>query len=266
MTDLVGTNKNDILSYKHKHDGSLNIFALRGDDKIYATPRHGPGGGPGTITAKVLIDGGKGTDTVIADLRFGRGPWSITVRDIEEFYFYGRNTADKINLNGTKDDLRGYGGDDTFNAGSKDDYLDGGPGDDTLIGGSGDDILVGGLGADEIDMKNDRSGKDIFRYYDVSDSLRNSMDIIALDRGTDKVDLSPIDSHRGKNGNQAFKFIGSDTFREAYYDQGINGAVRYDARNNIIEADLGADGDLEADLVIKSSVPFRELSASNFIL
>ncbi|MDJ0716359.1 MAG: M10 family metallopeptidase [Prochloraceae cyanobacterium] len=153
-----------------------------------------------------------------------------------------------------------YGGtgDDRISGNNANNFLWGSSGDDTLVGGSGDDTLVGGAGADVL---NDGVGDDVFKYYRVSESTPISRDTVNLSRGFDIIDLSAIDSNLNVAGNQAFDFIGARAFN------GLgNGQVRYDAVNNIIQAEIQGDRNIIVDLEIKSSVSFTSLTASDFIL
>ena len=214
------------------YGGNDVLKGLGDDDKLYG------GSGDDTLYGGLgndLLSGQKGNDRL-----------------------YGGSGDDTLYGGLGNDLLSGQKGNDRLYGGSGDDTLYGGLGNDLLSGGNGNDILVGGRGADVL---RDRGGNDLFRYNRVSDSTRFSRDIIDFNRGFDRIDLSAIDSNLNVSGNQAFDFIGSASF-----SGGSNGQVRYDATNNLIQAEIQGDNNLIVDLEIQSSVNFTSLSASDFIL
>lgn len=162
--------------------------------------------------------------------------------------------SDTINGNKGDDTLNGYDQNDVLLGDKGKDRLDGGTGDDTLLGGKDDDILVGGEGSDTLFGG---KGKDTFGYFNISESTPISRDEIDLERKSDKIDLSAIDANENVAGNQAFRFIGSAAFSDA-------GQVRFDAANNLIQANVNSD--LVSDLEIESSMSLTKLDRSNFIL
>ena len=212
-----------------------------GNDSLY--------GGVGNDTAY----GGNGNDRL-----YGESGNDYLSGDSGNDYLSGSSGNDSLYGGVGNDTAYGGSGNDYLSGSSGNDYLSGSSGNDNLNGGSGHDTLVGGSGAD---ILNDGSGNDIFRYFSVSESTRTSRDRVSLDRGFDKIDLSWIDSNLNVAGNQAFDFIGSAAFN----GRG-NGQVRYDAANNLIQAEIQGDGNIIVDLEIQSSVNFSFLSASDFIL
>ncbi len=174
-------------------------------------------------------------------------------------YLLGEDGDDLLYGENDNDDLRGWLGRDTLYGGNGNDKLYGEQDNDTLLGDSGNDVLVGGSGADEL---LGGGGRDFFKYLNVSDSTPTSRDTVDLHRGDDVIDLSAIDANLNVAGNQAFEFIGAEPFSGS----GGNGQVRYDAANNLIQAEINGDDNLIVDLEIKFSVSFNELAASDFIL
>ena len=156
----------------------------------------------------------------------------------------------EIALNITTNDLTGTDGDDILTGTSNSETIRGLNGNDTLIGGQGSDRLIG------------EGGKDIFKYSDPNESQpgTNSRDNVSLNRGFDRIDLSEIDANLNLSGNQSFNFVGTSSF------DGVSGQVRYDALDNVIQAEIQGDGNRTVDLEIQSSVGFSSLSASDFIL
>jgi len=124
--------------------------------------------------------------------------------------------------------VMGGTGRDILAGGGNDDRLDGGRGDDTLVGGKAADRLAGG------------PGSDTFRF-DVRDSKPASPDIILDFADGDRIDLSAIDAIKGKDGDQAFDFIGGKGF------SATAGELRYGADGRL-KADL--DGDGRADFIV----------------
>ncbi len=83
-----------------------------------------------------------------------------------------------------------------------------------------------------------------------------------FNRGYDFIDLSSIDSDLGRNGNQAFDFIGSSSFNGAG-----SGQVRYyhSGSSTIIQVDRQSDGNRSAEMEIQLN-GLINLTSSDFIL
>lgn len=94
------------------------------------------------------------------------------------------------------DSISGYGGIDLLYGGAGNDKLNGGVSDDRLTGGAGKDTLTGGTQADIFDFdKTSETG-----------TTSTTRDVITdFVRGTDKIDLSGIDSNPLVSGNNSFK-------------------------------------------------------------
>lgn len=218
------------------------------------------------------IDGSTGTSGETS-FSINLGTKRLTVNDVPtrgDLTFTVENFVDVIgttkgdNIAGNSQDNRFSGGDgsDGLAGGDGNDTINGDNGNDFITGGNGNDILVGGLDGD---LLAGGAGEDTFRYNSIDDSTSTSRDTIDFQQGSDKIDLSAIDADGNVFGNQALTFIGTRSFTAAPFNS-TNGQVRYDAANNLIQAELQGDNDLIADLEIKSSVDFASLSASDFVL
>jgi hypothetical protein len=152
-----------------------------------------------------------------------------------------------------------------FNGSAEDDgsfRVFGGRGNDTIVGSQNGDILAGNAG---LDVLTGGGGGDAFRYVSTADSTTDAVDrILDFLPGTDWIDLSRIDANTNVDGNQAFTWIGSNTFGptgpasagqlRAY--QGTGGSW-------FVEGDTNGDG--TADLIIEVVSP-TPLGAEHFVL
>jgi Ca2+-binding RTX toxin-like protein len=186
----------------------------------------------------------------------------------------GSAGADKIYGLAGDDSLQGGGGDDfiwggigndTLKGEDGDDSLWGGDGNDMLIGGDGDDILYGEAGNDIIQggAGNDRmtggAGNDIFRFR-ADDIGTSTVDTITdFTRGQDKIDLSAIDAKAATAANDAFSFIGTQTFHK------VAGELRYEqvGGQTKIYGDVNGDGVADFTIVLTKAMA---LSAGDFAL
>jgi hypothetical protein len=155
---------------------------------------------------------------------------------------------DVIDGSAFADVLMGFGGNDTIN---------GGGGNDTLIGGPGKDRLTGGSGADKFVFTATSDSK-VGPNHDTITDFKHSQH--------DKIDLGGIDADQrpGHPGNQAFVYIGSDTF--AHYHAlhpSIVGMVRFVPATHLVQGNV--DAALAADFEI--ALPHvASLSAGDFVL
>ena len=259
---ITGDSGNDIINGGSDND-SLDGGA--GNDTIFG------GSGNDTLDAGSsefdLLFGGSGNDLYLVTNGFSDDVFesssggddtvesavAYTLSDNVENLTLTAIAAPNLNFSGTGNSL-----DNRITGNLGNNVLRGRTGNDTLTGNGGNDILVGGAGADEL---KDGGGQDVFRYYDVSESTPTSRDTIDLDPGFDIIDLSEIDPDPNDPGDQQFDFIGSAPFNSAG-----SGQVRFDAANNLIQAEIQGDGNITVDLEIQSSVNFTTLSASDFIL
>jgi len=224
--------------------GNDRILDGMGNDTAYG------GAGRDVFTASVGDDrynGGAGADTVIfsaisnavsvnLDKGTAQGAGRDTLRDVENVT--GSDFADRL------------GGDDRGN------ILLGLAGNDTLWGAGGRDTVAGGLGRDVFDF-------DAAAETGISTATR---DVIRDFRASfDRIDLSGIDSKPSLDGDQAFRFVGTDAFHGVAGElrfKKIDPAGRSDDRT-VISGDTGGDG--KADFQIELS-GLINLAKGDFIL
>jgi Ca2+-binding RTX toxin-like protein len=133
----------------------------------------------------------------------------------------------------------------------------GNDGANVLVGNSGANKLIGGLGQDSL---TGGEGADRFVFTSVADSAVNTAsDVITdfLHSEKDKIDLSLIDANVNANGNNAFRFIGSEDF------SGAAGQLRFDADASSVFADIDGDGVADLQIILQS---VASLVSSDFIL
>lgn len=133
--------------------------------------------------------------------------------------FEGWAGNDRIWGHGGNDTLIGGTGNDTMNGGADHDRLQGGNGQDHLAGAAGNDILEGGSGGDILDGGSGRDRmfggadavRDVFVLRKPSETAVGAQrdTILQFPAGQDDIDLSGIDAHAGRGGNQAFAFAGT---------------------------------------------------------
>jgi Ca2+-binding RTX toxin-like protein len=118
--------------------------------------------------------------------------------------------------------------------------------DDTIIASRNNDFLQGNGG---IDTLTGGLGADIFRYLSASDSAPGSADkILDFTPGTDKIDLSRIDANTHAASDQAFSWIGSNTFTGNGPSSAGELRAYQSGQSWFVEGDTDGDGD--ADLLI----------------
>ncbi len=159
----------------------------------------------------------------------------------------GNTLANTITGNAAKNTLTGLSGNDTMSGGS---------GNDLIIGGTGRDIIYG------------NSGNDVFDFNLLSESGKTSTtrDVIKdFAVKLDDINLATIDASTRAAGNQAFKFISTQTFHK------IAGEARFQkydysgtaSDKTIISGDINGDG--LADFSIELT-GLKALAAGDFVL
>lgn len=221
---IIGAQGNDVL------DGR------GGDDFLYG----GDGSGDTLIggNGSDLLNGNNGQDTVsyqtaekgvIASLtnnarntNDAKGDVYVSIENVYGSVLNDRLTGDTLN-----NSLFGASGDDV---------LSGGEGADTICGGKGKDSLRGGAGADVFLFESARDSSSSFAGKDTI------LDFSRADR--DRVDLSGLDANIKRAGDQAFAFIGRESFSKR------GGELRFDIKDTTTSVYGDVDGDGKADFGI----------------
>ncbi len=194
----------------------------------------------GSFFGNNTLNGGAGNDTLVG-LPFG----SVTLN--------GDDGNDSLTAEQGSGTLNGGTGNDVLRVGDDDYTLNGGAGNDRLIADSHGGVVTmnGGAGAD---MLMDYRGTILaanpivtFDYTLVSDSLAGAgRDTIEGFDGEgagigDRIDLKDIDANVLVGGNQAFTYIGSNTFTAA-------GQLRYNTTTGLLQGSTDADTAAEFEL------------------
>lgn len=166
------------------------------------------------------------------------GSWNVTGNVLGNTIWAGNNA----------DAISGLDGDDTLRAAGGDDSVDGGDGADLIVGGGGADTMTGGLGADTF-----RIG-----YYE-SGTGSAADRITDFEIGTDVIDLAGWDADINVGGDQAFTFVGTDSFTLTA------GELRYydDGTDTYIQGDIGGDGIADFEIRLDG---LHALSGPDFVL
>ena len=182
----------------------------------------------GTVTGFKVVNDGK-TEISITGLK-------ISAAALADAAFAGNDAAFVSVLLSGNDTVTGTLGRDNLLGGAGVDIINGKAGADTLAGGLGADDLYGGVGADKFVFKT--AGEST-----VSASGRDTIFDFSVAEG-DKIDLSGIDAKSATSKNDAFSFIGTQTFN------GKAGELRFEkkASDTFIYGDV--NGDKVADFAI----------------
>lgn len=145
----------------------------------------------------------------------------------------GSNFSDKLTGNGSDNSLKGYSG------------------NDTLVGGGGEDDLYGGSGKDSFIFK---SVNDLSKSKSATDTIFD----FSRSQG-DKIDFSDMDSNVKVGGNQAFSFIGTQSFHKKA------GELRFvkESSDTYIYGDRNGDGKSDFVLHLDDAI---KLVKGDFIL
>lgn len=226
-------------------------------------------GGPGDD----MMEGGNGDDTYVVD-SLDDGVVERVFGGIDEVRLFGieyvmgdsienvraRGGAGNVSGNELDNAIAGSTNDNTLYGADGDDCIKGNEGRDILRGGFGDDILIGGTGQDRL-TGGEGAGRFVFQTLDDSKPNRNFADIIRdfFQSEGDTIKLSDIDADTTTDGDQAFTFIGTDTF------SGTAGELRYVSNgvDTFVEADVDGDGRLDMTIQLFGVI---ELTAGDFIL
>ncbi|MEH2113142.1 calcium-binding protein [Nostoc sp.] len=260
--NLLGGAGNDILD---GGTGNDNLYGGIGFDSLY-----GGDGNDRISDTDGIVDGGAGTDTLIADYSQLNNGAGVDVGFNGQNAIFSRvNTAtllsysniEQFELTGSKyaDVLRGTAGNDILNGGAGDDLIFGGAGYDTLNGGDGNDrisdtdgIADGGAGTDTLvaDYSQFSNGAGVDIGYQgqnsifsrfTGNSLLNFSNIERFEiTGTQYADVL-----RGTAGNDIFNGGAGDDliFGGAGYDtlNGGDGNDRISDTDGIVDGGAGTD-------------------------
>jgi serralysin len=107
-----------------------------------------------------------------------------------------------------------------------------------LIGSAGRDVMTGA------------AGPDVYQFMRASDSTRAAFDDITgfSSAEGDRIDLRAIDANTSVAGDQAFAFIGPNTFT------GVAGQLRMNSAGSEWYLDGDVDGDRVADFRVRIDV------------
>jgi Ca2+-binding RTX toxin-like protein len=209
---------------------------------------------------------GEGSDLVKAD-------FSYSLVDTDGAGTRGGN-VEKLTLTGSADiDGTGNGMDNVITGNSGANKLTGGAGHDSLVGAAGSDTLLGGAGNDTLqggagkDALTGGADADVFDFNALAElgATSATRDVITdFTGGLDRVDLSGVDADSVTAGDQAFTYIGTDSFASR---GDATGLVRftYDAANNLGILYGSTDADTTAEFMIQFN-GVSSMSAADFLL
>jgi Ca2+-binding RTX toxin-like protein len=269
---LVGNSGQNTLSGL---DGKDELRGEGGSDSLYG------GNGIDTLdggTGADHMEGGakndiyyvdNGLDEVIeqADAGYDTVFTSVAIAmpdNVEKLVFNGLADGTMLSGNDLKNFLVGNYTDDIIDVGAGSDSVRGGAGDDTILGGAGRDTLLGEFGIDSIegglgrDILFGGAGADLFVFVGVTDSTSANRDLIKdFEDGLDRIDLRQIDTNAAP-GDQAFAFIGSDAFTDAWQVRVVTTAIK-----TRIEVSIDADTDPEMVILLNG---IHTLTEASFLL
>ena len=276
VAPITGTERADVVDGTKDAD---TIYAFGGDDRINALGGNdwvNAGAGDDRIFGGDGLDvlyGGDGADTIAGgaardtiygglggDALFGSGGNDLLAGGAGNDTLHGGGRNDRLYGDNGADVLHGQVGNDFLSGGSQSDILSGGSGEDTLIGGYGNDVLAGDGGTDHLTGGRDA---DRFVFSALADfgGLGNAADVIADFSGADgdTIDLSGVDADTGTADDQAFAFIGANTFT------GVAGELRAftSAETTWVEGDVDGDGGADFAIALTGSIT---LTQSDFYL
>lgn len=215
-----------------------------------------------TITGNAAsnkLSGGAGNDRLLGndgdDALFGGSGNDVLAGGTGNDALYGGTGKDVIYAGAGNDKAYGGSGDDILYGAAGNDALGGAGGRDMLFGGAGTDKLNGGAGADKL---HGGSGADMFIFASIKDSTvgaagRDTIHDFSRKEG-DKIDLKGIDASTTAGGNQAFSFIGTETFSKKA------GELRYEKKggDTYVFGDVNGDGKADFSIRLDSSIDFTK--------
>ena len=187
-------------------------------------------------TGNNILDGGAGSDTAAYSYAASAVTVNLATTSAQATGGSGSDTLLNIeNLTGSKynDELTGNSAANTLSGGTGNDTLTGGNGNDLLIGGLGTDTFYGGLDADRFDF-NALSEMGLGALRDVIGDFNSSEG--------DQIDLSTLDADTSTTANDAFSFIGSDSFSNT------NAAGQLRFLDGILYGSTNADANAEFEI------------------
>jgi Ca2+-binding RTX toxin-like protein len=168
-------------------------------------------------------------DTVIESVNAGADSVRSSVT-----HTLGANIENLILIGTSIINGNGNGLNNTITGNARENVLNGGDGNDVLIGGLGQDTLIGSSGID-------RFAYNLIEESSVDGAFRDTIVDFNGSSG-ERIDLSRIDAFTGLSGNQAFAFIGANSFT------GSKGEVRFSNGVLLINTDTDQVADMEIAL------------------
>ncbi|PHK13988.1 calcium-binding protein [Nostoc linckia] len=209
---ITGTQYADVLRGGADSD---SLYGGAGNDQIEGRAGYdylyGEAGDDTFIDSDGFVDGGTGTDTLIADYTDLNNGAGVDVGYNQQNAIFSRLNSsqllnytgiEKFDITGTQyaDILRGGAGNDSLKGGAGNDTLNGDAGNDSLKGGTGNDILNGGSGYDVVNYEGN--------YTDYTISFLNNGDLQVIDNvttnGNEGIDiLTGVEFITAQGGNFA---------------------------------------------------------------
>ena len=292
-----GTNGNDTL--RAGTVGSYHIYGYDGSDSLIGNRSGGPNileGGAGNdsytiyqASDLIVEKPGEGSDSIYTYVSYtlpsnvegmramaggltliGNGDANVLLAHDAGSILQGLGGDDVLQGGAGNDFLYAGEGNDRVSGGAGNDYLDGSAGNDVLYGGDGDDIILAGDGNDTIeggagvDILTGGSGADTFAYREAHftpGNLAASTDVITDFNAAegDRIALSMIDAKPASTADDAFTFIGSQSFHN------VAGELRFALDGDGITVLGDTNGDGVADLAIHLA-GLTSITASSFFL
>lgn len=174
---LFGKGGNDSLAGKSQND---TIYGDEGNDTLNGgiglDSLYGGNGNDRISDTDGIVDGGAGTDTLIADYSQLNDGVGVEVAFQRQNAIFSRlngssllsySNIERFELTDSQytDVLRGAAGNDILTGGAGNDQLIAGAGNDLLVGGVGNDILTGDAGADQFVFNSKLEGLDVIKDF-----------------------------------------------------------------------------------------------------